>query len=247
MKGLSIFMIFLLLTSITFVVAQESDTVDVSSDRENTETGNTNNSEDTDSGENVTSDRQRALDRAINASTERSERAKTVLEQLRRCHNILDRETRIICRLKITDRGEVEEELEGEESAIPEACRNFEDRDSCRRLYRAVNHCHDLESGEKNKCFRRIAGFVKAKITDEETERGDKIRRYLNFLLNDLEIRIERNIESGEITPEQAAPIIDKITEIKEDLLNKEPKSIIKPKLQELRTIIKELKEQQTA
>jgi hypothetical protein len=261
MKGLSIFMIFLLVISLTFVGAAGSSTTDVDtdsaeSDRANTETDTTGEEEtdtteetkDTNTGNETSknkTDRKRGLDRAIDASEERSEKARAVLEKLRRCQNVLDRETRIACRLKISDRVEVEDELEDEESTIPEACKNLDDRESCKKLYRAVNHCYELENRAKNKCFRRVAGFVKAKITDEQTEKGDKIRRYLNFLLYDIQERLEKKVELGTITPEQAAPIIDKITEIKEDLFNKEPKSVVKPKLRELRSMIKELKDQQ--
>ncbi len=233
MKNISIFIILILVISLfifPIINAEGSSTESIEIQTNNSESQPTNQND---------SEKETGLDRAINASENRSERAKQVLEQLRLCETLDDRRERIECRLKISNR----KEYKNNQTSIPETCRNLTNKDECRNLYKRVEYCYELEGRAKNKCFKRIAGFVHAKITDEPTdsEKPKKIREYISFLLYDLQEKIEKKVESGEINAERASLVINQIVEIKEDLLNNKPKSIIKPKLLELKFLVKSL------
>lgn len=131
-------------------------------------------------------------------------------------------------------------------NTVPEACRRLSDVESdkkvnpvaCVALYKKLrtNQCYDLDGIHKSKCFRRAAGFVKAKLSDEDVEdRHEKAVNYLVALLYDLQERIENLIEEDKLSPEDGAVLIDQIVETKEAIMNGESKSEVRELLQELR------------
>jgi hypothetical protein len=142
------------------------------------------------------------------------------------------RRERIKCR--IANRGNFVEP----EGTLPEACRGVNDRQGCQGLYRSVRVCYGIDDGrEKNRCFMRAAGFDKIRVGDETTDRAPKARRYLIALLYDLEERIEYANEEGRLSDDEAAMLIDKVIEIKQNILNDVGKEEIRKEMRELRGI----------
>ncbi|MEM3074799.1 MAG: hypothetical protein QW727_02560 [Candidatus Pacearchaeota archaeon] len=187
------------------------------------------------------------LEVALDASQNRSERARQVLTQLIACESLTNRTERIECRLRIRDKENYKNETERvltEEAKIPEACRrlNTENKTLCKQLHRASNICYDLEGRQKNKCFKRVIGFINSNLNDEPSrvERAEKGRKYIILLLYDLQEKIEKKVSDGEISENTGANLISQITEIKENILNNEPRRVIQPKIQAFRQSFRE-------
>jgi hypothetical protein len=157
------------------------------------------------------------------------------------CEDPSDRRERIKCRLRESrNKTGFNTNAPGR---IPEACRRLDNQEACKKLYRASEHCYELEGRNKSKCFMRVAGFVKSKIADEDPkERRVKARHHLVLLLYELQERIEKANENGRIGDSDAAELIDMIVAIKEAILNHEGKDVVKPMLKELREKIREVK-----
>jgi hypothetical protein len=172
------------------------------------------------------------------------------------CEEFDNRTERIKCRLRIARESKVAGETSDDGDyddqygdRIPEACLRLKDaaeendkhltKDHCKRLYRNVNKCYELPGRAKDQCFKRIIGFARAHINDEDDDKPRKSRQYVVVLLYELQERIEHVNEEGKISDEDSAEIIDLIVEIKEDILNGEGKEVVKPKLKELRVKIK--------
>ena len=98
----------------------------------------------------------------------------------------------------------------------------------------------------KNKCFKRLANFAKAKLKDEKVDKNKKSRDYVVLLLYDIQEKIEKAIENERVGVDKGAEAIDKIVEIKEDILNGIKKNDIKPKMLQLRTLLKDFEDIET-
>ncbi|MEK6914250.1 MAG: hypothetical protein AABW83_01225 [Nanoarchaeota archaeon] len=158
------------------------------------------------------------------------------------CEDIKNREERIKCRLQYIK--ENKEDFEAPYNKIPESCRNldFENRGKCVSFYQKSKACYEKKSIEKNKCFKRLANFAKASLKDEKNEKNKKARDYAILLLYDIQQKIEEAIKNDKMDAEAGSKIIEKITEIKEDILAGKPKNEIKPKFSELKNLIKGVK-----
>jgi hypothetical protein len=122
------------------------------------------------------------------------------------------------------------------QGTVPEACKLTANTGRCVSFYSVVRTCYKLEGEAKDKCFKRAAGFRKAQLSEElSEERPQKARDYIVALLYDLQEKIEYHVEDGNIDPEVAAEMIDLIVGIKRDIMNGEGKSVVKPKLMDLR------------
>jgi len=158
------------------------------------------------------------------------------------CEDSDNRRTRIKCRLDyIKDNNE---DFEAHYSKAPEACRELEKdgKGRCVAFYKKSQACYDKKRGDKIKCFKRLANFAKANLKDEKEERGLKARDYVILLLYDIQEKIEGAIENDRIDSDAGADAIDKIVEIKEDILNGKTKREVTPKMLQLRTLLKNIK-----
>ena len=95
---------------------------------------------------------------------------------------------------------------------------------------------------EKNKCFKRLANFAKANLKDEKEGKNQKSRDYVILLLYDIQGKIEEAIKNDKIDSEKGSQIVEKITEIKENILAGKTKKEIAPKISELKSLLKDLK-----
>lgn len=159
-----------------------------------------------------------------------------------KCEEVENRKERIKCRLKYIK--ENKEDFEAPYSKIPEACRNldFENRGKCVSFYQKSQACYERNGIEKNKCFKRLANFAKANLKDEKDGKNQKARDYVVLLLYDIQEKIEEAIKNDKIDEEVGSKIIEKITEIKEDILAGKTKKEIAPKISELKSLLKDLK-----
>lgn len=159
------------------------------------------------------------------------------------CENTEDRKERIKCRLQyIKDN---KEDFEAPYNKIPETCRNltnFENRGKCVSFYQKSQACYEKNGIDKNKCFKRLANFAKANIKDEKNERNQKARDYTLLLLYDIQQKIELAVKNDKIDAEEGSKVIEKIVEIKEDILAGKTKKEIKPQFLELKNLIKDIK-----
>ena len=123
-----------------------------------------------------------------------------------------------------------------------ESCRVLANPANCQSLYAKVASCYDLNGQQKDQCFKRIAGFTKAKVKDEASANNkESLKNYLIFLLYNLQEKIEDAYEEGEITTEQTSESISLIIQIKQKILRNQTKSQIKPFIQELKAKMQEL------
>jgi len=158
------------------------------------------------------------------------------------CEDSDSRRERIKCRLDyIKDN---KEEFVTSYNKAPEACRKLDDgkKGKCVAFYKKSNACYEKNKLEKNKCFKRLANFAKANLKDETENRDGKARDYVILLLYDIQEKIEHAIENGRVNSGTGADAIDKIVEIKEDILNGKTKREVTPKMLQLRTLLKNIK-----
>lgn len=126
----------------------------------------------------------------------------------------------------------------------PEVCRNLVEKEKCRSLYERSHNCYEKKGIEKNKCFKKIVGFARAKLKDEDPAQQNTLSRdYVVLLLYDLQEKIEQGIENEKIDVDKGSAVVDKITEIKEAILAGKKKEEIKPMFHDLRNLIKDMKE----
>ncbi len=142
----------------------------------------------------------------------------------RNCEEFETMRERIRCRLiQGSDSGE---------GGIEEACRGLRTQGKCVAFYATVQTCYKLEGRAKDSCFKRAAGLQKQALSEEDTkERKEKAQYYVIALLYDLQERVEKAQEKGKIDVDDAADIINKIIEMKKDILNGELKEKMKQKL----------------
>ena len=158
------------------------------------------------------------------------------------CENKKVRKERIRCRLRYIK--EHKEKVGVPSNRAPEACRGLgiDKKSRCKQLYKNSKICYVKKGKDKNKCFKRLANFALAKLKDEKENKNKKSRDYVILLLSDIQYKIEKAIENERVDEDNGAGAIDKIVEIKEDILNGIKKNDIKPKMLQLRTLLKDLK-----
>ena len=145
------------------------------------------------------------------------------------CDDLDTQRERIKCRLVLAS------EYKPKVNLIPEGCRRLASPEACKRLYRESAGCYELRGKEKNACFRRISGFIKEKINDETENKTNKTRNYVVLLLYDLQERVEEAQAENKITEDEATDLVNKITEIKQDILDGKKKDEIRKRLVELK------------
>jgi hypothetical protein len=162
-----------------------------------------------------------------------------------KCEDHNGRRDRIKCRLDYVK--EKKKEYVVPKESVPEACRNLEknDREGCRVFYKKSYQCFEKNGRGKNKCFKRLANFAKAKLKDEKPEvRDGKARDYVVLLLYDIQEKIEHAIENERVGSEKGAEVIDKIVVIKELILKGEKKNVVKPLMRDLRVMLQEIRDE---
>lgn len=179
-------------------------------------------------------------ERRVNAARRLTRAEKTAARDA--CEDSDNRRERIRCRLDYIK--EHKEEFEAPYSKAPEACRNQEEGaiGRCVAFYQKSQACYEKKSQAKNQCFKRLANFAKANLKDETEGRNAKARDYVILLLYDIQEKLEHAIENDRVDVDIGADTIDKIVEIKQDILDGKKKNEVKPKMQELRILLKDLK-----
>jgi len=162
-----------------------------------------------------------------------------------KCNQAEIRRERIKCRLE----KRIEERESSDTTTLPEACRRLAQantdrkitRAACLRLFNSVRPCYFETGREKLMCLRRASGLSEEGPLPRQADETP-IRNYLVSLLEDLEERLEYAVEQDNLSAEQAAPLIEQIVEIKEDILNGETREVLRPKLRQLKADIQALK-----
>lgn len=150
-------------------------------------------------------------------------------ERMNPCENFTVRTERIRCRLM---------QRNVTFNAPEESCRGVADSPGCLAMYARVKACYDRTGQEKDQCFKRIAGFVKSHVREERN--ATSVRAYAVFLLYDLQEKVEAAHDAGRVNDDSAAEIISLIVEIKQDIMAGKMKADIQPKIQHLKTLIRE-------
>lgn len=153
------------------------------------------------------------------------------------CESFNSRQGRIRCRLENKDNV-----LDTSQSRIPESCRTLSPLEGANRIskgqcvafYDDSLPCYEKANIEKISCFRRIAGLGTAALSGNSDKSAMRI--YVVTLLYELEERTEEKQESGQISAEQAAEIIDLIVDIKGRIMNGRSREELRPLLQNLKT-----------
>jgi len=122
-----------------------------------------------------------------------------------------------------------------------ESCRVLANPANCRSLYAKVASCYNMTGMQKDQCFKRIAGFVGQNIKNQSANNKEALRNYLIFLLYNLQEKVEESFENNRTNSTQASETISLIVEIKQDILLGKKKADIRPKLERLKTMIREL------
>ncbi len=103
-------------------------------------------------------------------------------------------------------------------------------------FYATIQTCFKLEGRAKDACFKRASGFTKARLNEENsTQRPEKARDYMVALLYHLQERVEKAHEKGRISADDASALINKIVEIKQEILSGAKKEEIRPMVRELK------------
>ncbi|RMD67416.1 hypothetical protein D6817_01720 [Candidatus Pacearchaeota archaeon] len=184
-----------------------------------------------------------------------SERARLV-QVFGQCEDKESTKERVLCRLRKFKLAGLR--VEGVRAVAvagvtPEACKRLAERVSgqgrltraqCKDFYRKVSPCFEKQGRAKVACFRRISGLgvAAASLKAKGNGKAEAIGKYVVSLLYELEERIEKKVDDGVISEEQAADVVSLIIEIKEKILDGAPRSEVKPMLAELRSKLKELK-----
>lgn len=140
---------------------------------------------------------------------------------------------RIKCRIENKGRLKI-----SEEESVPESCRPLSGAsvERCKNFYNKIRPCYTNDGTGKDKCIKKMIGFARAKLKDENpSEKNQKARDYVVALLYDLQDRVEKLSEEGQITSDEAAELVEKITEIKTKILSDVSKNEIRPLMQELK------------
>jgi len=135
------------------------------------------------------------------------------------CETLDSLRERIKCRIQERDEGEVYAAGTYDETVTPEACRDIKEPERCRLLYNKITSCYEREGKAKSFCLRATTG-VTAAILAGENRNETVVRDYLVALLYDLQGKAEEAQESGTITEDEAAEVIEQIVNIKKAILD---------------------------
>ncbi len=100
---------------------------------------------------------------------------------------------------------------------VEESCRGLPDSKSCQILYDKVQPCYKIAGREKDQCLKQTAGFSKMSVGQEQDKTA--VRKYLVFLLYDLQDKVEEKYNNGELSAEKSAGIIAAIVVAKQTIL----------------------------
>ena len=117
-------------------------------------------------------------------------------------------------------------------SKVHESCRGLNDEAKCQKLYDTVYPCYSLNGREKDRCFRKIAGFQRLNSMTQQ-QKND----YALFLLYDLEEKTEEAYKEGRINEDRAANLVSKIIAVKKTILEQKAKEETKSRLSELKHV----------
>ncbi len=153
------------------------------------------------------------------------------------CEKLSLREDRILCRLRQSKMGNYTFNY----SIIPEACRNETFQEKCQSYYAKIRPCYTKEGEAKLACFRRLSGLSNAALNGQGVKKAE-MRDYVIALLYDLEQRAEDLNEDGKLSDDDTALMITQITTIKTKILEGANASEVRPLMQELKTMWKNVK-----
>ena len=89
------------------------------------------------------------------------------------------------------------------------------------------NDDRTLSGTERAACFRREAGLTQASLVSQR-DKQKLIANYISILLYELQERVENAYDNGKISSEDAAEMIDLITEAKHRLMNAQSKESVR-------------------
>ncbi len=115
-------------------------------------------------------------------------------------------------------------------SSIEESCRvlSSEKRTACIALQNRASPCYDETASDKALCLRRNAGLGAGQLNRFAAE--DR-REYAALLMYELQERIEKKHEQGQLTDDESAQLITSLIEIKQSLLKGEPIADVRVKM----------------
>jgi hypothetical protein len=99
-------------------------------------------------------------------------------------------------------------------TSIPEPCRGLDNEQACTQLYKDVTPCYSMTGTSKDECLKQQAGFTTSTLAGDSTN-TPAIRNYVLFLLYDLQDRVESAYNSGQVTADQAADVINDVVNAK--------------------------------
>ena len=138
---------------------------------------------------------------------------------------------RVNCRLeRMRTHASEDVQVAGED----ESCRNLNNSERCRGLYRASQRCYQMENKQKTSCFRNVIGLSNAAFREQSNKPA--VREYLVLVLYEAQERVESRVKANTTTAAEGARLIDMIVDIKQSILKGESKETIKAKIQSLRT-----------
>lgn len=151
--------------------------------------------------------------------------------------------TAATCEDKATPKERIKCRFENKEIAVKEArttveeaCRDSNKKEACQTLYKRSAQCYNETNPiTKKKCLLKESGInINAggtfRAAPDETKRN-----YVILLLYDLQEKIEKKVDEGKITTEQAANLVTKIVEIKKLILSGAKRSEVAPKIKEFK------------
>ena len=115
-------------------------------------------------------------------------------------------------------------------NSIEESCRilDGDKKIACVALQNRASPCYDEDATKKASCLRRTIGLGSGQLNRFADE--DR-REYAALLMYELQERIEKKHEQGQLTDEQSSELITSIIEIKQSLLKGDPIADIKVKM----------------
>lgn len=160
-------------------------------------------------------------------------------EDIRKRCEFDERKDRIKCRLENHNRFE-------NFSDSDESCEGLKNKGLCVALYTISQHCYTIEDGEKrDRCFKMVSEFREIHVGNEvnksenKTEARERVKHYMVLVLYNLQEKVEKAVNKSKLTPEQGATLIEKIVEIKQNILNGESREAIKSQIRELKNLWK--------
>ncbi len=157
-----------------------------------------------------------------NSARPSAERAKQI------CEDVKDRRERLKCRL-------LNKEV-SPNNTIEESCKSVFNPNACQRLYENAQKCYETDGTNRDRCFKKVAGFQRAVLAHQAQEDKESIRNYMILVLYNLQERVEKAYEDGKINENEAASLIDQIVEVKQDILSGKTRAQIRYDVQQLKT-----------